>query len=365
MIVFAETNAGKTRFYMMVADAMKNLKVSPEKFRMIIINTDRPSGVSKLIKLIPPEYLPCVSVVDVSNYEELISATTEANEILEKHYREVGPNAFMCIELLGEPWVYSQDYYTRKAHGESLGDYFATKKQLEKAVRDDVSAYKAIDGWKDWPVIKFLHNVHWMDKLKKVPYHVIFTAEVKEVENEKSIFNKTGKPAGEKRGIHRVDEIVFLGRVKGKYLMKAIKLTGYSARYKVQDITGKNAYLVHEEQLKLLEEHGYKDGVVASVEKKSGITPPKKPAEEAVPEPPKTEPKTEKEESQKTPPKVAPDKAPSEGSKEETKKEPEKKTIEIRSKEGPEESESTEKISKEELVNEGKEEATDTEEDDW
>lgn len=290
IIAFAETNAGKTRFYLLVPEHLKKKGIPPEKFLMYVINTDRATGITKLAGLIPPEYIPRVHILDAYSYETLIEATKVAHTALMKHIKEVGPHAYLAHELLGVPWTWSQDYYTRRSYGEGLGDFFATKKQLEKAIRDDSSAYRALDGWKDWSVIKLLHNEQWIEPLKNVPYHTIFTAEIREEGREDSIFHKTGRPAGEKYNIHRFDHIICFRRSGNPktgehFFMKPIKLTGFSKKYPEQDVTDKNAFTVHEQMLKALEDKGLKESKIQKQEKEAGIVPPEKPKEKPVPPP--------------------------------------------------------------------------------
>ena len=307
MIVFAESNAGKTHFWMLVFQMLKELvSLPPEKVLICAVYPDRRTGITKLVGLIPKEYFEhgCLQIFPVTNYEELVSATATAEKMLADHYAKTGVHGWLIHELLGEPWVFAQDYYTRKSYGEGLADYFATKKQLDKAVREDASAYRALDGWKDWSVIKLFHNFGWIDKIKLMPFNVLATAEIRPEANTDSIFSKTGRPAGEKDNMHRFDEIVFLRRdlSKAKFFMRPLKLTGYTHVYPEQDITGKNPLMVHMDMLKKLEKSGYKEKPIAKLEKKANIIPPKKPKEEPATEskPAKPEPKTKTEKPPKT-----------------------------------------------------------------
>ncbi len=284
MIIFAESNAGKTHFWMQIFEVLKKVtKLPPEKVLICAVYPDRRTGITKLAGLIPKEYFDagCLQVFPVTNYEELISSTATAEKMLIEHHKKTGIHGWMIHELLGEPWVFAQDYYTRKSYGEGLADYFATKKQRDKAIREDASAYKALDGWKDWSVIKLFHNFGWIDKIKLMPFNVITTAEHKEEGREDSIFAKTGRPAGEKDNMHRFDDIIFLRRdiAKGKFFMKPLKITGYTHVYPEQDITGKIGFLIHQQMKEKLEKSGYKETVIAKTEKAAKITPPKKPKE--------------------------------------------------------------------------------------
>jgi hypothetical protein len=268
------------------------------------------------VNLIPKEYLDRIFVFPINNYEELVSATSVAEKKLAEHLKKTGKYGWFINELLDENWRMAQDWYCREAYGVGLGEYFAQKRQSIKAVKEDASIFRSLEGWTDWPIIKWGHNYNWIDKIKRFPYNVLFTSEVKEEGNKESLFFNLGlRPAGEKDNLHRVDTIIYLSHKEDKFFMQCFKLTGYDRLYSSVDITSKNPYDVHRQILKKFEDAGYKSSAIEELEKEAGI-----------PTPPKVEPK----------------------------KEPQK-TIEVVSKEG------TTKISKEELKKEPKKEDIDWE----
>ena len=301
IILFGESNAGKTRWYLNVLQSLKEKGMKKEDILMCIVYPDRPTGLTKLVNLIPPEFTDRVMILPVNNYEEMVSATGIAEQKLIEHQEKTGKYGWLVIELLEESWRSAQDYYSRQAYGVTLAEYFAQKRQQIAAQKDDSSAYKALEGWSDWPIIKFFHNFNWIDKIKRFPFNVIFTSEIKQETNADSIFSGIGyRPAGEKDNLHRVDTILYLSHKGDKFSQQCFKLTGYSRLYSTYDITDKNGYGEHLKILKKFEKAGYKTSAIKELEEEAGITPPKPPENPKTP-PNKKEKETPKEEPPKQP----------------------------------------------------------------
>jgi len=198
----------------------------------------------------------------------------------------------------------SQDYYSRQAFGETLADLMSAKRraveELKSIKSEDKkeSAYQALEGWRDWTVIKFFHNFNWIDRIKKMPFNVGATAEIREIDNPDSIFYAIKvRPAGEKDNAHRFDTIIYKTHKGNNFTQQCFKLTGYSRLYSAIDITNKNSYAEHKKILEKFETAGYKSSAIEELEKEAGIKvpnvspPPKK-------EEPKPEPKEEKKEEE-------------------------------------------------------------------
>lgn len=272
IIVYGESNVGKTRWYLKIPEYLAKTGTKPEQFLMTIIFPDRITGIVKLLGVVPKEYRERILVFPVSTYEELVSATATAYNKLMGHYEKTGVHGWMVIELLNEAWIMAQDYYSRQAYGVTLADYFALKRADVKAKQEETTAYSAFEGWGDWVVVKYFHNYNWVDKIKRFPFHVIFTAEVKEETKSDSIFAAVGyRPAGEKDNIHRVDTVIYLANDGKKYIQRCLKLTGYKKVYSEVDITDKNGYEEHQKILKKLEQLGYKETAMKEVERVAGI----------------------------------------------------------------------------------------------
>jgi len=302
ILVFSETGAGKTTFYLNILKYLSSKGIPKKDMKMYIVYPDRPQGLVKLYGLIPKEYQDCIDVLPVGTYEQTIIATATAVEGLVNHFKETGKYGWIVFELIENYWTFSQDYFCREAYGQSLGEFFSQMRTImSKDKAEKKTAYEAFSGpfGGPWPIIKFFHNFNWIDKVKRYPFNVVFTSELKQEENEDSIFKQLGyRPAGEKHTQHKVDTILYLSHKKVgnnyKFLMNPFKLTGYRVLYAPIEITDKNAYEEHKKALLSLEKRGYKVSKIEDLEKQADIKPPK-PKEEKKVEPQKQEPK-EKEE---------------------------------------------------------------------
>ena len=223
---------------------------------MTIVFPDRYSGFTKLAGYIPKKYLDndSVKIFPVNNYEETITATGSATRLLLDHYKKTGVHGWGVWELMENYWTFSQDYFCRKAYGTTMGEFFAQMQSImSKTKGEKKTAYEAFAGpfGGPWPIIKYFHNFSWIDKIKRMPYNVIFTSELKEEDNKDSIFSQYGfRPAGEKHNQHKIDTIINLSHKGNNYFMKCYKLTGYQKRYGELNITNKNGYEEHMHILK-------------------------------------------------------------------------------------------------------------------
>jgi len=296
---FGESNSGKTHGYLEVLDYLKKIGTPPEKVCMCIVFSDRATGITKLYNMIPKEYVNQVHIFPTSDYEDMIKATGTSEKILLEHFKKTKTHGWLIIELLEEAWRMSQDYYSRMAFGETLADLMSAKRRAIEELRttksenSKESAYQALEGWRDWTVIKFFHNFNWIDRIKKMPFNVGATAEIKDTDNPDSVFAAIKiQPAGEKDNAHRFDTIIYKKHVGDKFYQRCFKLTGYSRLYNDIEITDKNGYETHKKILKNFEEKGFKTSAIEELEKEAGIPAPKK-------EEPKVKPKEEKKEIQK------------------------------------------------------------------
>ncbi len=281
IILFGESNTGKTRFYLSILKYLEKQGVPKDDILMCILYPDRPTGITKLFNLIPAQYRDNILIFPINTYEELISSTATSEQKLKEHFKNTGKLGWLVIELLEDAWKSVQDYYCRLAYGETLGEYFAKKRADVKAMKEDSNAYRALEGWGDWTIIKYFHNFNWIDKIKRMPYNVIFTAEVKEEGNKDSNFYDLGyRPGGEKDNIHRVDTVIYLSHKGNQFSMRTYKNTGYSRLYNSVDITSPDkhgneviAYEMHCNALKRLENRGYRTSKIEDIEKEAQIKP--------------------------------------------------------------------------------------------
>lgn len=305
---FGTSNSGKTKGYLDILAYWKAKNIPAEQVMMCIIFPDRATGLTKLYKLIPKEYVTRVFVYTVNCYEDVIKATADSEKRLIEHYNKTKNHGWLMVELLEEIWRMSQDYYSRQAFGETLADYLAlqrdaVKEKMKKLGQEDKdNAFKALGGWQDWSIIKFFHNFNWIDKIKKMPFNVGATSEVKKETNKDSIFFEIGVcPAGEKDNEHRFDTIIYKSHRGNNFYQQCFKLTGYTRIYAEVDITDKNSYSVHKKILKQFEDKGYCSSAIEELEEEAGIVVPKQKEIKQVSKEMKFEPIKEKTELKSTP----------------------------------------------------------------
>lgn len=290
MLIFSETGAGKTTFYLGILKYLEKKGVKKEDLRMFIVFPDRPNGLAKLYGLIPKEYIDCIDVFTVRNYEETVRATASAERALMEHYRNTGVHGWLVFELMENYWTFAQDYFCRMAYGQTISEYFTQMQSImSKDKAEKKTAYEAFAGpfGGPWPIIKFSHNFNWIDKVKRMPFNVVFTSELKEEENQDSIFKSLGyRPAGEKHTQHKVDTILYLSHKQDNFFMKPFKLTGFTKLYGELKVSDTVAYEEHRKAIRRLSELGCSVTKMKDLEIQAGIKPPKKPSlkEESKPE---------------------------------------------------------------------------------
>ena len=293
ILTFGESGCGKTRHYLEILQHLKNKGVPKDKIMMCIVFPDRPTGLTKLVNMVPKGFMECIHIFAVNNYEETVSSTAVAEKRLMEHYKKTGVHGWLVIELLESMWTYSQDYYARKAYGETLADLMAIKRQsvaeimASKDKEGKETAYMALEGRKDWVTIKFYHNFNWIDRIKKMPFNVLCTSEIKKEENEDSVFFALKwRPAGEKSNIHRFDTILYLAHKGDKFTQRCFKWTGMNRLYTDIDITDKGGYAEHKGVEAKFEKAGYKSSAIEELEKEAGIPTPVKTTPPVVSQPP-------------------------------------------------------------------------------
>jgi len=280
LLLFSESGGGKTRGYLLILQYLYEKGVKPEDLYMVIIYPDRPQGINKLYGFIPEAYQERVDILPVTDYESTVVATATAVKKLNEHYTKTGKYGWLVFELLENYWTFAQDFFCRKAYGQTMGEFFAQMQDImSKEKADKKTAYEAFAGpfGGPWPIIKFFHNFNWIDKIKRMPFHKVFTAELREEDNKDSVFYELGfRPGGEKHNIHKMDTALYLSHKGNNFFIKPYKLTGYTKLYGEINVTGKNIYTEHKKACKRLEELGYKVSKIKDLEQQAGIKPPEK-----------------------------------------------------------------------------------------
>lgn len=277
-----ESNSGKTKGYLDILGYYSALKIPKENVMMCIVFPDRATGLTKLYNVIPKEYVDRVFPYTVNCYEDLVVATSTAEKKLLEHYKQTGQYGWLIIELMEEAWRMAQDYYSRQAYGETLADFLALQRESVKEAMKKVgkegkdTAYMGLEGFKDWTIIKFFHNFNWIDRIKKMPFNVGATTEIKKETNKDSVFFTIGvAPAGEKDNVHRFDTIIYKSHKGDKFYMQCFKWTGMTRLYSETDITDKNSWSMHKKIQKQWEVKGYRSSAIEELEEEVGIKLPK------------------------------------------------------------------------------------------
>ena len=150
---------------------------------------------------------------------EVIMATPDWEE-LTGNYRRIkatfGSNDYVCFDMLGRFWDFSQNYYSRSVFGKSPAQHIIELKR--QASRTDFGGF---DGLTDWTVIKRLHNEELLDDACLwSPFNVVATTSL-EPYSPKEKLPKTGvegliaqefntKLEGEKHNRYRFRNIAIL-----------------------------------------------------------------------------------------------------------------------------------------------------------
>jgi len=160
-------------------------------------------------KLFPP--LPNVTILSCNDWE---SVERSLGLILPR----VAPQDWICTDGLNRWWDESQKYYIEQIFGTSRTEYFIMKrKEAEEAQK---TSFSSLEGWKDWSIIKKIHNDPLEDLAHRRPCNIIMATRAKEVESSDDLEIRTTyqtvgfKPEGEKGNPYRFDLFVLLEALK-------------------------------------------------------------------------------------------------------------------------------------------------------
>lgn len=68
------------------------------------------------------------------------------------------PQDWLCMDMMGRFWDFSQNYYSRMVFGQSPSEHLMTLRNQAKAVN-----FGGFDGLTDWTIIKRMHNEELVD----------------------------------------------------------------------------------------------------------------------------------------------------------------------------------------------------------
>jgi len=245
VLMYGEPGVGKTFAWLDMCRKM------PESTFHVI---DVDAGVNETLREFPvkdrEDMLRRISYYLCNSWEDV-------KESFETMKVEIKPNDWIVLEQLGQLWDMAQEYYTREVFGTDLGEFYTQiRAQLIEQKKAGKDSQARLDGWRDWSVIKKLHNQDFLEILTKRfnCKGIILTASAKEVQDDPrfesedniDIFGKYGyKPEGEKHNIYRVDCVLLLTKDKNKgFWVKSPKVRGMP-EFTEKIPTGKTAWDVY------------------------------------------------------------------------------------------------------------------------
>jgi len=237
VLLGGETNTSKT--LSLVALAI----LYPDR-RVVILDPD--DGVDKVIAELGVE-LPNLTVIPVTpDWGALIEQYKLAKAILT-------PDDWLCMDMMGRFWDFSQNYYSRMVFGQTPSEHLMVLRSRAKAV-----SFGGFDGLTDWTIIKRMHNEELVDDaLLWSPFNVMATTStttylpVEKVPKggiEGLLASEFGiKLEGEKHNYYRFDTQAILYRKKeGTFWFRLYKDKGRPIQIGTEyNITGKSFWEVY------------------------------------------------------------------------------------------------------------------------
>jgi len=224
LMLYGQPGTGKTYTWLKMCLSMPNA-------RFHVIDID--NGVNAVIRGFTPEEQK--TITDRMDYY-LCNDWPDVKDSFDEIRKNAKPADWLILEQTGQLWDMVQEYYVKRVFDGDLGEFFTQlRSNLEEQNKKGKLAQASLDGWKDWAVIKKLHNQDFMDVFtKRLACNVMLTASASKLSEQfekpdtLDIFGRCGwKPEGEKHNIYRVDGIVLLWIDKeGKFWMRTMKSRG-------------------------------------------------------------------------------------------------------------------------------------------
>jgi len=242
ILLVGDSNTSKTFSLISLAILMPDRKV-------VIFDPD--DGTNKILGELglTPQDLPNLIVKPVrADWGKLITDYEEVK-------KELSPDDWLCLDMLGRFWDLSQLYYSEEVFGKDPIDHILTLKRQAQQVN-----FGGFDGLQDWALIKQLHNEKLMDDaVLWSEFNVMATTSVGNYLPVEKV-PKTGiksiyasefgiKPEGEKHNIYRFDTQAVLYRKKeGTYHFRLVRDRGRTINLQEEfNVTGKSFWQVYAE----------------------------------------------------------------------------------------------------------------------
>lgn len=200
ILVYGYSGSGKTNAWLSIAQWCQQEGLDAEFW---VLDTDGGS-VGRLIRRSYRD-LHNVHWTEVYGWEDYNSALDHIQENAKE-------GDWLVIDMIDAAWDSVQEYFSQQVFQEDLADYFL---EARKTLSDKDKSLDALEGWKDWVVIKKLYK-RWLDKaLFAGPYHIFAAAKAQTVEKNdpatiRAAFWNGSRPAGEKNLAHLFHSVLYL-----------------------------------------------------------------------------------------------------------------------------------------------------------
>jgi len=216
VLIYGEPGVGKTW------NVLALLRDHPESELWVI---DPDAGMKRVIQEFSDD-------VRKRTHYFLARSWKDVRKIFRHIRKRIKSKDFLLLEHLGQLWDMAQSYYIKQVFTKATGDfYIELRRRLIQSKKDEQAR---LDGWKDWSIIKKLHNTDFMDVVTRgINCNIVATSsagELYEFEKDKdlrNLYSSVGlKPEGEKHNAYRFDVVLCLGRTGNKFFFTPVKLRG-------------------------------------------------------------------------------------------------------------------------------------------
>lgn len=245
ILVGGNTGSGKTHGWLTIAQAFPDLHfhvIDPEdgvdRTRIGFPNKDHPVELKNITYYATPQWLGEVAPETPGSKDRFVGGVTGAFARIKSTAK---PGDWVVVEAMGAMWDMAQDGFVGAIWDKGIGEYFLERRKAqeeqEQAIREGKlkgkvsSRLDAMDGWKDWLVIKKLHNSDFIIPIcTRLPVHSYFTTSMsvtskaeaaKEDPDIQSMYGETLiRYEGEKRNPFRVQTgFIFSGNKRDAFFM--------------------------------------------------------------------------------------------------------------------------------------------------
>jgi len=201
ILLFGEFGSGKSYALLTTAQHFPN-----SKFWMLDMEGSLRTQMEMLFGNLPNVTIfPCNSWTDVEKAMGIVQDRVTLED-------------WICVDGLNRWWEEAQKYYIEQIFGTSRADYFMMKRrEAEEAQKTSVTM---LEGWKDWSIIKKIHNDPLEDLAHRRICNVMMATRARSLEQTDGLEVRTHyqhvgfRPEGEKGNPYRFDTFILLEALK-------------------------------------------------------------------------------------------------------------------------------------------------------